>query len=196
MTDETTKALKAEKNETKAPDIMPLIPLRGITIFPSMVLHFDIGREKSILALERAMMLNQTVFLTVQKDAETDLPTIDDFYHVGTVARIKQMLKLPGDNIRVLVDGQYRAKMKSLIQDSPYFLCDSEKIIESVPDIKRPDLIALMRTTVNLFQEYLRRHPKMSAEIIIGIDAIEDPGRLADIIASNMELRTDESQKS
>ena len=195
MTEEKTKTHAAEKVESKTPSIMPLIPLRGITVFPSMVLHFDIGREKSILALERAMMLNQMVFLTVQKDADTDLPTIDDFYHVGTVARVKQMLKLPGDNIRVLVDGQYRARMLSLIQDTPYFLCDSEKIIEDVAEPKKPDLIALMRTTVNLFQEYLSRHPKLAAEVIVGVEAIEEPGRLADIIASNMELKIDESQK-
>ena len=195
MAEEKNKTLAEEKAESKMPDIMPLIPLRGITVFPSMVLHFDIGREKSILALERAMMLNQTVFLTVQKDTETDLPTVDDFYHIGTVARVKQMLKLPGDNIRVLVDGQYRARMRSLIQDTPYFLCDAEKIEEEAADPKRPDLIALMRMTVNLFQEYLSRHPKLAAELISGVEAIEEPGRLADIIASNMELKIDESQR-
>ncbi|NCB42658.1 MAG: endopeptidase La [Clostridia bacterium] len=186
---------EAEKAEQKSSDIMPLIPLRGITIFPSMVLHFDIGREKSILALERAMMLNQAVFLTSQKDAETDLPTVDDFYHIGTVARIKQMLKLPGDNVRVLVDGQYRARMLELIQDSPYFLCKLEKIEEPSTESKKPDLIALMRTTINLFQEYLSRHPKLSADVIVGVETIDEPGRLADIIASNMEIKIEESQK-
>ena len=76
--------------------ILPMIPLRGLTIFPNMVLHFDIGREKSINALEKAMIRNQYIFLVTQKDETTDLPTIDDFYHVGTIAKIKQMLKLPG----------------------------------------------------------------------------------------------------
>ncbi|HHX93409.1 MAG TPA: hypothetical protein GX688_07225, partial [Clostridiales bacterium] len=71
--------------ESRTSEVMPLIPLRNLTVFPSMVLHFDVGREKSILALERAMMLNQSIFLTAQKDADTDLPTVDDFYHVGTV---------------------------------------------------------------------------------------------------------------
>ena len=108
--------------------VMPLIPLRGLTVYPNMVINFDVGREKSILALERAMMMNQTVFLTAQKDVDTDLPTPKDFFHVGTVVKVKQMLKLPGDNIRVLVDGQYRAKISKIIQEVPYFLAISPPI--------------------------------------------------------------------
>ena len=76
---------------------LPMIPLRGLSVFPNMVLHFDIGREKSINALEKAMIMNHNIFLASQKDDSTDLPTPDDFYHVGTVGKIKQMLKLPGD---------------------------------------------------------------------------------------------------
>ncbi|MDD2295934.1 MAG: endopeptidase La [Eubacteriales bacterium] len=192
---EPIKSSEQIGQEQKTTEVMPLIPLRGLTVFPNMVLHFDIGREKSILALERAMMLNQSIFLTTQKDAETDLPTADDFYHMGTVARIKQMLKLPGDNIRVLVDGQYRAKMLAVVQETPYFLCDTEKIQEEGAGPKTPDIIALMRTVINLFSEYLNRHPRMSLDVISGVEALEDPGRLADIIASNMELKTEESQK-
>ena len=86
---------------------LPMIPLRGLSVFPNMVLHFDIGREKSINALEKAMIMNHHIFLASQKDDNTDLPTPEDFYHVGTVGKIKQMLKLPGDSIRVLVEGVY-----------------------------------------------------------------------------------------
>ncbi len=192
---EPTKKPEQEGQERNTNEVMPLIPLRGLAVFPNMVLHFDIGREKSILALERAMMLNQAIFLTAQKDAETDLPTVDDFYHVGTVARIKQMLKLPGDNIRVLVDGQYRARMIALVQETPYFLCDAERVQEESETEKTPDIIALMRTVLGLFSEYLNRHPRLSAEVISGVEAVEEPGRLADIIASNMELKIEESQK-
>lgn len=192
---EPTKMPEQEGQERNTNEVMPLIPLRGLAVFPNMVLHFDIGREKSILALERAMMLNQAIFLTAQKDAETDLPTVDDFYHVGTVARIKQMLKLPGDNIRVLVDGQYRARMIALVQETPYFLCDAERVQEESETEKTPDIIALMRTVLGLFSEYLNRHPRLSAEVISGVEAVEEPGRLADIIASNMELKIEESQK-
>lgn len=194
--------LKKEDGEVKAQEpvkdeglVMPLIPLRGLTVYPNMVIHFDVGREKSILALERAMMLNQTIFLTAQKDVETDLPTRKDFFKVGTVAKVKQMLKLPGDNIRVLVDGQYRAKIADLIQEVPYFLARVEKIEEPVIKNKTAEHKALMRTALNLFNEYLAANPKMSADIFPGMEAIEDPGRLADIIASNMELKPEEYQQ-
>ena len=82
---------------------LPMIPLRGLSVFPNMVLHFDIGREKSINALEKAMVMDQKIFLVAQKDENTDLPTPEDFYHTGTIGKVKQMLKLPGDSIRVLV---------------------------------------------------------------------------------------------
>ena len=93
----------------------PMIPLRGLSVFPNMVLHFDIGREKSINALEKAMVMNQHIFLVSQKDDNTDLPTPDDFYHIGTVGKIKQMLKLPGDSIRVLVEGVCRGEIEEIL---------------------------------------------------------------------------------
>ncbi|MBR6352158.1 MAG: endopeptidase La [Firmicutes bacterium] len=175
-------------------ETMPLIPLRGLTVFPGMVLHFDIGREKSILALERAMMLNQTVFLTSQKNADTDLPTEGDLYRVGTVARVKQMLKLPGDNIRVLVDGQYRAELTTLIQEVPFFLCSVTEVEDSGSDPGSADIIALKRAALGAFREYTEKHPKLSAEIMNTVSSIDEPGRLADIIASNLDLKTEDSQ--
>lgn len=175
--------------------VMPLIPLRGLTVYPNMVINFDVGREKSILALERAMMVNQTVFLTAQKDVDTDLPTPKDFFHVGTVAKVKQMLKMPGDNIRVLVDGQYRAKIEKIVQEVPYFLASVERIPEPQEKTKDPEQIARMRTVLNLFREYLETDPKMSSDIFHGVESIEEPGRLADIVASNMDLKPEEYQK-
>ena len=134
-------------------ELMPLIPLRGVTVYPNMVIHFDLGREKSIIALERAMMMNQTVFLTAQKDINTDLPTAKDIYNTGTVAKVKQMLKLPGDNVRVLVDGQYRAVLEEVNQEVPYFLVSVSGIAEDDPENPGADVIALMRTAMDLFDE-------------------------------------------
>ena len=144
-------------------EVMPLIPLRGLTVFPNLVLHFDLGREKSIIALERAMIMNQTIFLVSQKDAEVELPSGADIYNIGTVAKVKQMLKLPDGNIRVLVDGQYRAKLDSLISDSPYFLA-SISAIEEVPAEITPDVQALMRTALALFEEYQNLTPKNNSQ--------------------------------
>ena len=146
------------QEEREGPEIkmsvMPLIPLRGLTVFPEMGLHFDIGREKSIVALERAMMMNQTVFLVSQKDAETDLPTVEDFYHIGTVAKIKQMLKMPGDNIRVLVEGVCRGEMDELIKEVPYFKARVRQIPEETyPEGVPVELTALMRMALDLFRQ-------------------------------------------
>ena len=103
--------------------VLPMIPLRGMNVFPNMVLHFDIGREKSINALEKAMIMDKYIFLAAQKDETTDLPTPDDFYHIGTIGKVKQMLKLPGDSIRVLVEGISRGRIEDVIFEIPYFKC-------------------------------------------------------------------------
>lgn len=100
---------------------LPLIPLRGITIFPYMVLHFDVGRKKSILALEDAMLAEQRIFLTAQKDAKTEEPGKEDIFKTGTVCNIKQILKLPGDTVRVLVEGESRAVLRECISEDPFF---------------------------------------------------------------------------
>ncbi|MGI6730649.1 MAG: endopeptidase La [Anaerovoracaceae bacterium] len=175
--------------------VMPMIPLRGLSIFPYMVLHFDIGREKSISALEKAMMLNQLVFLSAQKDADTDLPTRDDFYHTGTIAKIKQMLKLPGDAIRVLVEGVSRGEIKEVIHEVPYFKCAVNKI-EEVEFTDIPNrIVALMRTVLNNFEDYLGLNPKATPEIFPSVASVEQPGRLADVITSHLDVKTEEKQK-
>ena len=175
-------------------EVMPLIPLRGLTVFPNMVLHFDIGREKSIVALERAMMLNQIVFLATQKNVDIELPTFKEIYSVGTVVKVKQMLKLPDGNIRVLVDGQYRGRSAALISDTPYFLVS----VEAVPDPEteiNADVLALMRTATAQFLEFASLNPKLSSENKTGFEEIEQPGRLADILASSMNLKSQDAQK-
>ena len=175
-------------------EVMPLIPLRGLTVFPNMVLHFDIGREKSIVALERAMMLNQIVFLATQKNVDIELPTFREIYSVGTVAKVKQMLKLPDGNIRVLVDGQYRGKSVSLVSDTPYFLVSVEALPDPETEINA-DVLALMRTATAQFFEYASLNPKLSSENKSGFEEIEQPGKLADILASSMNLKSVDAQK-
>ncbi len=176
-------------------ETMPMIPLRGLTIFPYMVLHFDIGREKSISALEKAMVMNQTVFLSAQKNAETDLPTKDDFYHVGTIAKIKQMLKLPGDTIRVLVEGVSRGRIESFNFEVPYFECNITAIYEEDFEEIPPRVVALMRTVLAGFEEYVNYSPRLSHEVFPSVASVEQPGRFADLVTSHLEIRTDEKQK-
>ncbi|MBQ5796678.1 MAG: endopeptidase La [Firmicutes bacterium] len=174
--------------------VMPLIPLRGLTVFPEMGLHFDIGREKSIVALERAMMMNQTVFLVSQKDAETDLPTVDDFYHIGTIAKIKQMLKMPGDNIRVLVEGVCRGEIDTLIKETPYFKARVKQIPEQqYPEGVPTDLLALMRMALQLYKQYLRYQSKDDNRYN-SASSVKNPGRLADVIATGMDVKIHDKQ--
>ncbi len=174
--------------------ILPMIPLRGLTIFPNMVLHFDIGREKSINALEKAMIKNQYIFLVTQKDESTDLPTTKDFYHVGTIARIKQMLKLPGDSIRVLVEGEARGRISEMLFEVPYFKCAVEEIEDKEPSPVPPKTEALMRSALTSFDEYLAINQKLAPETFATVATIDEPGRFADIVASHLEVKTEEKQ--
>ena len=181
--------------ESRPSDEMPVIPLRGISIFPTMVIHFDVGREKSVSALEYAMLSDQTVFLVTQKNSETDLPTPDDFYQFGTVARIKQMLRLPGNAIRVLVEGISRGEILKMLQDVPYFRAKIKYVPEPENQQDDPEAEALRRAVFSQFVDYVEVSQKLTAEILPGIEAIASPGRLADIITSNLELKTDEKQQ-
>ncbi|QHI73908.1 endopeptidase La [Aminipila terrae] len=172
-----------------------MIPLRGLSVFPSMVLHFDIGREKSINALEKAMIMNQQIFLATQKDENTDLPTTNDFYHVGTIAKIKQMLKLPGDSIRVLVEGVSRGEIKEVVLEVPYFKCRVIPAPEDEQEEILPKTSALMRAALSSFEEYLSLNTKNSKDVYSSISSINLPGRMADLITSHISIRAEEKQE-
>ncbi len=173
---------------------LPLIPLRGITVFPYMIMHFDIGREASINALEEAMVSNQLIFLASQKKAEINEPTPEDFYRVGTVSKIKQMLKLPGDTIRILVEGISRAKITDILQEDPHFVVEVEEQSDRMT-VKDVETDALMRTVVNAFAEYTEIGDKVSPEVLLNVSEIDTPGRLADTIASNVVLNPSKRQE-
>jgi ATP-dependent Lon protease len=175
--------------------VMPMIPLRGLSVFPYMVLHFDIGREKSINAMEKAMVRDQIVFLAAQQDAETDLPTLEDFFHVGTIAKIKQMLKLPGDSIRVLVEGISRGVIEGMVHEVPYFKTRVREIPEVEYDPIPNEIEALMRTTLDNFERYLSVSQKLPQDIFVSVSTVEQPGRLADIITSHLDIRTEAKQE-
>jgi len=174
---------------------IPLIPLRGLTIFPYMVIHFDVGRDKSINALEEAMVNDSLIFLTAQKEAEIDEPGPDDFYHVGTVCKIKQLLKLPGDNIRVLVEGINRAKITEIIMEEPYIKVEIEEFIYDEEITKDKKMEAIMRMVIESFGEYISIGNRISAEALVNVSKIEEPGRLADVIASYIFLSLENKQK-
>ena len=174
--------------------VLPLIPLRGITIFPYMVMHFDVGREKSILALEESMLNGQKVFLAAQKEAKVEEPEEDDIFQMGTICNIKQILKLPGDTVRVLVEGENRASIKDFIQKEPYFKVEIEELrdIECVDNNKCE---ALLRSVRKAFDEYIKLSGTIPAETIASLDDIESPGRFADVVSSYLILKQEKKQE-
>ncbi|MDN5351112.1 MAG: ATP-dependent Lon protease [Clostridiales bacterium] len=180
------------ENENKIVN-MPLIPLRGLSIFPYMVLHFDVGRKKSIKALEAAMAKDQRIFLTTQFDIDIDSPGQSDFYKVGTVCKIKQMLKLPGDAIRVLVEGIQRAEVDTIVEETPYFRVDVKTYTDDTT-VDRESR-ALMRSCIGAFEKYIGISNRVSPDVILSVTAIEEPGRLADIIAAQLTLKTEQKQE-
>lgn len=178
-------------NETKT---MPLVALRGLTVFPYMALHFDIGRVKSIKALERAMFEDQEIMLCTQKDLQTENPESDDIYKIGTVSRIKQILKLPGDIIRVLVEGQTRAAINSIIQSEPFL--EAEVIIfneDSHPTSLETQ--ALMRMLLNELDKYAKTADRITSETRLNLQSISNPSHFADIVAANILREQNERQE-
>jgi len=175
---------------------IPLIPLRGISIFPHMVIHFDVGRDKSVQALEKSMMDDSLIMLCTQINPKVEEPGFDDFYHVGTMAKVKQMLKLPGGSIRVLVEGINRGKVKSLSQEEPYFEAIADIYSYEGEDMeKNQDSEAAMRLVIEDLEEYIGLNPKVSSEVLYTISDIEDPGRLADVISSYIFLKQEDDQR-
>ncbi|KIL53307.1 peptidase [Jeotgalibacillus alimentarius] len=166
---------------------LPLLPLRGLLVYPTMVLHIDVGRERSIQALEKAMMEDHMIFLSTQKDMAIDQPEQDDLAEMGTLTKVKQMLKLPNGTIRVLVEGIERGRITSFEESEPFFTVT----VESLPDDpeKTPEYEALMRTLTDYFEQYIALSKKVSKETLNTVLDIEEPGRLADIVASHLPLK-------
>lgn len=171
---------------------IPLLPLRGILVFPYMIIHLDVGREKSISALEEAMVQDRLIMLATQKDAQTDAPQPDDIFSVGTVAEIKQLLKLPGGTIRVLVEGLHRGKIEEYISFDPYYQVQISEFAEV--ETKTPEIEALTRTAINHFEQWVKLSKKIPPETLVSVVVVEEPGRLTDLIASHLALKIEDKQ--
>lgn len=187
-----------EENYTKVEHELPLIPLRGLSIFPYMILNFDIGRELSLKALDEAMLGEDLIFLTSQKEADVDEPTEEDFYHVGTICKVKQMIRLPGDTVRVLVEGVSRGKVKELNQDEGYFKAVVEEIIYNNKDEDaetEAEIEAFVRNVFDSFEDYINIGNRVSPEILISLADIDDVDRYIDTIASNIYLKPNQKQQ-
>ncbi|MEH7731022.1 endopeptidase La [Bacillus safensis] len=172
---------------------VPLLPLRGLLVYPTMVLHLDVGREKSVQALEQAMMNDHMIFLATQREISIDEPGEEEIFKVGTYTKIKQMLKLPNGTIRVLVEGLNRAQIESYVELEDYTSVDIKELAEE--ELKDAEAEALMRTLLDHFDQYIKISKKISAETYATVTDIEEPGRMADIVASHLPLKLKDKQE-
>jgi ATP-dependent Lon protease len=172
---------------------LSVLPLRGVLVFPNMVLHLDVGRERSITALEKAMLNNSQILLVTQKDAKIDEPVLEDLYAVGTVARIKQMIKLPGGTIRVLVEGLTRARIVELFTEELQLEAEAEIIEDETK--KTAEVEAQMRSVLYSFEQYIKVSRKVPPETMATVSDIEEPGRFTDVIASHLSMKLNQKQE-
>ena len=172
---------------------LPLLPLRDVVVYPHMVLPLFVGRERSMEALEHAMLDNKQVLLVAQRNASDDQPGVDDLYQVGTVSNILQLLKLPDGTIKVLVEGSYRAAVLA-IDDDEQFAVASVRQIEADP-ISERDAASLVKATVEQFEKYVGLSKKVPAEVLTSLSGIDEPGRLADTISAHMGVDLEEKQR-
>lgn len=180
--------------QANTPVIMPALALRGLTIFPNMLLHFDVGRESSIKALDEAMTSGQTIFLVAQRDLAIENPQEGDLYSIGTISNVRQILRLPGDNVRVMVEGVSRGRLCQVVDSTPYLTAQVEEIPAEQPVKRSARTEALIRQTYELFESYIELAPKMTPDILLSVLSSEDPGYIADYIAQNLPMRTGDKQ--
>ncbi len=172
---------------------MPVLPLRDVVVYPHMVIPLFVGREKSIVALDRAMKADKRILLVAQKQADVDDPKVQDLYSVGTVATILQLLKLPDGTVKVLVEGVDRANIDQMVEGE-FFLAK----VTALPDVERyeeREMDVLTRSVITQFEQYVKLNKKVPPEILTSLAGIEQAGRLADTVAAHMSLKLSEKQK-
>ncbi len=174
-------------------EYFPVLPLRDVVVYPHMVIPLFVGREKSIRALESAMDKDKQVLLVAQKDAGIDDPQVEDFYHIGTVSTILQLLKLPDGTVKVLVEGKQRAQVNSFEEDVDDFFAAHTDTLETEALGERESSV-LVRSILSQFEQYTKLNNKVPPEITASLSGIEDPSRLADTIAAHMSLKVEEKQ--
>ena len=181
--------------EAAEQDAVPMLPLRGITVFPGMLISVDVERAVSVAALNAALSGDQKVCLVAQKDISVDLPEQDDLYRVGTVCTVKQILRIPGTNfVKIMVEGICRARLSEIVSFLPYFTARYEEIEETALKSVSNRTELLIRRCVNLFDDYAGNSGTVTPETVLAVAESEDPGHLADYVTQNVFLRHTEKQ--
>ncbi|HRK97968.1 MAG: endopeptidase La [Alphaproteobacteria bacterium] len=178
---------------TDTPQNCPVLPLRDIVVFPHMIVPLFVGREKSVAALEKVMDAGKQILLLTQKSPSVDDPSPDDLYEIGTIGTILQLLKLPDGTVKVLVEGEHRARVSKFTETDPFLEVEAVPFEEEA--IASTELESLARAVVTQFEEYVKLNKKIPPEVIVSIGQIEEPSKLADTIASHLTLKIEEKQK-
>ncbi len=174
-------------------NLFPVLPLRDIVVFPHMIVPLFVGREKSVRALEDVMKDDKQILLVTQKNAGQDEPMPADIYAVGTIGTVLQLLKLPDGTVKVLVEGGERARIAKFIENPDFFQAYAEVLEEKIGDDRELD--ALARTVVAQFEQYIKLNKKIPPEVLVSINQIDDPSKLADTVASHLSLKIVEKQE-
>jgi ATP-dependent Lon protease len=175
-------------------NVVPVLPLRDVVVYPHMVIPLFVGRDKSILALDAAMQSNKQILLAAQKSADVDDPDIRDIYSIGTLANILQLLKLPDGTVKVLVEGSERASIIQFLDTDEYFTAQLKGLNDTL-DLSERETEVLMRSATNLFDQYVKLNKKVPPEVLTSLSSIDEPSRLADTIAAHMSLKLEEKQQ-
>ncbi len=183
-------------NELLLSQRLPVLALRGLNVFPAMTIHFDVGRKKSVRSIEEAMRNHsQEIFLVTQKDIQADDPDLSELYSIGTVCTIKQILKLPGDSLRILVGGKYRARITECIQMEPYFYGRVETVADQPYTKSAPKVEAMIREAQVLYDHFLELTGRSPQDGLAPVLTSQDPGYIADYITQNSSINYAEKQK-
>eukprot|EP00003_Mantamonas_plastica_P021536 TRINITY_DN34_c1_g1_i1.p1 TRINITY_DN34_c1_g1~~TRINITY_DN34_c1_g1_i1.p1 ORF type:complete len:804 (-),score=191.91 TRINITY_DN34_c1_g1_i1:20-2431(-) len=174
-------------------EIYPVLPLRDIVVFPHMIVPLFVGREKSVRALEDVMREDKQILLVTQKDAGLDDPAVEDLYEVGTVATVLQLLKLPDGTVKVLVEGGKRAEITGYVDNAKFF--QAYGAVREDAEEDDSELEALARSVVTQFEQYIKLNKKIPPEVLVSVNQIEEPAKLADTVASHLSLKISEKQQ-
>lgn len=192
MSNEKEIVSVAEYNQS---DSSPVLPLRDVVVYPHMVIPLFVGREKSIKALEAAMVDNKQIFLVAQRKSSNDDPGPLDVFNIGTVSTVLQLLKLPDGTVKVLVEGERRARVKSYTQEKGYLEAVLEDIDEVKSKLQEQEIDILIRSLMSQFEQYIKLNKKIPPEVLSSLASIEEPGRLADTIAAHLVLKVEDKQE-
>lgn len=186
---------RQKERQPEIPEELPVLPVRDIVVFPYMIIPLFVGREMSINAIESALAKDRLVMLLTQKDMSVESPTPQDLYQVGTVGMIMRMLKLPDGRVKILVQGLSKARVKEFLQQEPFYRVAIEKIPEQPPGELTIEVEALIRAVREQLDRAVNLGKTIIPDIMVVIENLEDPGRLADLVASNLGLKTEQAQE-